>query len=65
LRCEFYDKSFSTVFPENSACAVVVAMHSLLPRWAKSCRPLRVGEIATVGIERTDDYDLHSTAVGV
>ena len=46
-------------------CAVVVAMHSLLPRWAKSCRPLRVGEIATVGIERTDDYDLHSTAVGV
>jgi ribosomal protein S12 methylthiotransferase len=27
-------------------------------------RPLRVGEIATVKIERTDDYDLHGTAVG-
>jgi ribosomal protein S12 methylthiotransferase len=30
----------------------------------KSRRPLRVGEIATVKIERTDDYDLHGTAVG-
>jgi ribosomal protein S12 methylthiotransferase len=30
----------------------------------KSHRPLRVGEIATVKIERTDDYDLHGTAVG-
>jgi ribosomal protein S12 methylthiotransferase len=29
-----------------------------------SRRPLRVGEIATVRIERTDDYDLHGTAVG-
>jgi ribosomal protein S12 methylthiotransferase len=29
-----------------------------------SRRPLRVGEIATVKIERTDDYDLHGTAVG-
>ena len=27
-------------------------------------RPLRVGEIATVRIERADDYDLHGTAVG-
>ena len=29
-----------------------------------SHRPLRVGEIATVKIERADDYDLHGTAVG-
>jgi ribosomal protein S12 methylthiotransferase len=29
-----------------------------------SRRPLRVGEIATVKIERTDEYDLHGTAVG-
>ena len=29
-----------------------------------SRRPLRVGEIATVKIERTDNYDLHGTAVG-
>jgi len=34
--------------------AVYVAAH----------RPLRVGEIATVKIERTDAYDLHGTAVG-
>jgi len=27
-------------------------------------RPLRVGEIATVKIERSDQYDLHGTAVG-
>jgi ribosomal protein S12 methylthiotransferase len=27
-------------------------------------RPLRVGEIATVKIERADEYDLHGTAVG-
>jgi ribosomal protein S12 methylthiotransferase len=32
--------------------------------FVKSHRPLRVGEIATVKIERTDDYDLHGTAVG-
>jgi ribosomal protein S12 methylthiotransferase len=32
--------------------------------YVKSRRPLRVGEIATVKIERTDDYDLHGTAVG-
>jgi ribosomal protein S12 methylthiotransferase len=32
--------------------------------YVKSHRPLRVGEIATVRIERTDDYDLHGTAVG-
>jgi ribosomal protein S12 methylthiotransferase len=29
-----------------------------------SHRPLRVGEITTVRIERADDYDLHGTAVG-
>jgi ribosomal protein S12 methylthiotransferase len=29
-----------------------------------SRRPLRVGEIATVKIERADQYDLHGTAVG-
>jgi ribosomal protein S12 methylthiotransferase len=29
-----------------------------------SRRPLRVGEIATVKIERADDYDLHGAAVG-
>ena len=29
-----------------------------------SRRPLRVGEIATVRIERSDEYDLHGTAVG-
>jgi ribosomal protein S12 methylthiotransferase len=29
-----------------------------------SHRPLRVGEIATVKIERADAYDLHGTAVG-
>ncbi|HEY3642231.1 MAG TPA: 30S ribosomal protein S12 methylthiotransferase RimO [Xanthobacteraceae bacterium] len=32
--------------------------------YVKSRRPLRVGEIATVRIERIDDYDLHGTAVG-
>jgi ribosomal protein S12 methylthiotransferase len=30
----------------------------------RSRRPLRVGEVATVKIERTDAYDLHGTAVG-
>jgi ribosomal protein S12 methylthiotransferase len=29
-----------------------------------SHRPLRVGEIATVKIERSDEYDLHGTAAG-
>jgi ribosomal protein S12 methylthiotransferase len=29
-----------------------------------SRRPLRIGEIATVRIERTDAYDLHGVAVG-
>src|SRR5262249_32067362 len=29
-----------------------------------SRRPLRLGEIATVRIERTDEYDLHGTIVG-
>ena len=29
-----------------------------------SRRPLRVGEIVTARIERTDAYDLHGTAVG-
>jgi ribosomal protein S12 methylthiotransferase len=30
----------------------------------KSRRPLRLGEIATVRIERADEYDLHGTVVG-
>jgi ribosomal protein S12 methylthiotransferase len=29
-----------------------------------SRRPLRLGEIATVRIERTDQYDLYGTVVG-
>jgi ribosomal protein S12 methylthiotransferase len=32
--------------------------------YVASRRPLRVGEIATVKIERVDEYDLHGTAVG-
>src|SRR6185312_14882882 len=32
--------------------------------YVKSRRPLRVGEFATVKIERADEYDLHGTAVG-
>src|SRR4029077_6844050 len=32
--------------------------------YVASRRPLRVGEIATVKIERADDYDLYGTAVG-
>jgi ribosomal protein S12 methylthiotransferase len=32
--------------------------------YVASRRPLRVGEIATVKIDRADDYDLHGTAVG-
>jgi ribosomal protein S12 methylthiotransferase len=32
--------------------------------YVKSTRPLRVGEIATVKIERSDEYDLHGTAAG-
>jgi ribosomal protein S12 methylthiotransferase len=32
--------------------------------YVASRRPLRVGEIATVKIERVDAYDLHGTAVG-
>jgi len=32
--------------------------------YVASHRPLRVGEIATVKIERADDYDLHGSAVG-
>ena len=32
--------------------------------YVKSPRPLRVGEIATVKIERSDEYDLHGTAAG-
>jgi ribosomal protein S12 methylthiotransferase len=32
--------------------------------YVASHRPLRVGEIATVKIERADKYDLHGTAVG-
>jgi ribosomal protein S12 methylthiotransferase len=29
-----------------------------------SRRPLRLGEIATVKIDRADEYDLHGTVVG-
>jgi ribosomal protein S12 methylthiotransferase len=32
--------------------------------YVSSRRPLRVGEVATVKIERADEYDLHGTAVG-
>jgi ribosomal protein S12 methylthiotransferase len=32
--------------------------------YVASRRPLRAGEIATVKIERADEYDLHGTAVG-
>jgi len=32
--------------------------------YVASRRPMRVGEIATVRIERADDYDLHGMAVG-
>ena len=32
--------------------------------YVASRRPLRVGEIATVKIERADEYDLHGMAVG-
>jgi ribosomal protein S12 methylthiotransferase len=32
--------------------------------YVASRRPLRVGEIVTVRIERADEYDLHGTAVG-
>jgi ribosomal protein S12 methylthiotransferase len=32
--------------------------------FVQSRRPLRVGEIATVKIERADAYDLYGTAVG-
>ncbi len=32
--------------------------------YVASRRPLRVGEIATVKIERADEYDLHGTAAG-
>jgi ribosomal protein S12 methylthiotransferase len=32
--------------------------------YVASRRPLRLGEIATVRIERADEYDLHGTAVG-
>jgi ribosomal protein S12 methylthiotransferase len=32
--------------------------------YVSSRRPLRVGEITTVKIERADEYDLHGMAVG-
>jgi hypothetical protein len=38
LRCIFCGKNASTVFRENSTCAAVVAMHSLLPIWVKGGR---------------------------
>ena len=33
--------------------------------YVASRRPLRVGEIATVKIERADAYDLHGSVVGL
>ena len=33
--------------------------------YVASRRPLRVGEIATVKIERADEYDLHGSVVGI
>jgi ribosomal protein S12 methylthiotransferase len=32
--------------------------------YVASRRPLRVGEMATVKIERADEYDLHGTVTG-
>ena len=32
--------------------------------YLSSRRPLRVGEVVTAKIERSDEYDLHGTAVG-
>ncbi len=32
--------------------------------YVASRRPLRVGEIATVKVERADEYDLHGSVVG-
>jgi ribosomal protein S12 methylthiotransferase len=32
--------------------------------YVKSRRPLRLGEISAVKIERADEYDLYGTAVG-
>ena len=32
--------------------------------YVASRRPLKVGEIVSVKIERSDDYDLHGTAAG-
>jgi len=32
--------------------------------YVASRRPLRIGELAMVKIERADEYDLHGTAVG-
>jgi ribosomal protein S12 methylthiotransferase len=32
--------------------------------YVASRRPLKVGEVATVKIERADEYDLHGSAVG-
>jgi ribosomal protein S12 methylthiotransferase len=32
--------------------------------YVASRRPLRVGEIATVKIDRADEYDLHGSAIG-
>ena len=37
---------------------------STAPSMSPAGGRLRVGEIATVKIERADDYDLHGTAVG-
>ena len=59
------DASFkaSYAFPGNGLCNdIAVAKDGTV--YVASRRPLRVGEIATVKIERADDYDLHGTAVG-
>ena len=37
---------------------------STAPSMSQAAGPLRVGEIATVKIERADEYDLHGAVVG-
>ena len=46
------------------AAARATRRRSTARSMSTSRRPLRVGEIATVKIERADEYDLHGTAVG-
>jgi ribosomal protein S12 methylthiotransferase len=33
--------------------------------YVKSCKPLKAGDIVPVKIERSDEYDLRGTAVGL